>query len=125
MGTAPGANSAPLKSLAVPAEGVLEGTYRITARTSVSARGPDRLAQRAHRGQHGRGLIAAVRHAVGAARVLAPPVGVPVGGLDELLVGLHVAVGHQVAGLLPAEQRVGGNPPRGAAEVGLALEEVE
>src|SRR6266568_8667962 len=83
MGTAPGANSAPLHSLAGPAEEVLRGTYRITARTSVSARGPDRLAQRAHRGQHGRGLVAAVRHAVGAARVLAPPVGIPVGGLDE------------------------------------------
>ncbi len=66
-----------------------------------------------------------MRHAVGAARVLAPPVGVPVGRLDELLVRLHVPVVHQVAGLLPAEQRVGRNAPRGAAEIGLALEEVQ
>src|SRR6266704_4970776 len=95
------------------------------AADKLTARGPDRLAQRAHGGEHGGRLVAAVRHAVGAARVLAASVGVPVGGLDELLIRLHVPVVQQVAGLLPAEQRVGGNAPRGAAEVGLALEEVK
>src|SRR5208282_5197935 len=72
----------------------------------AAAGGPDRLAQRTRRGEHGRGLVSAVRHAVGAPGVLASPVGVPVGRLDELFIGLHVPVRHQVAGLLPAEQRV-------------------
>src|SRR6266568_5722824 len=38
------------------------------------AHGANRLPQRSHRGQHRRGLIPAVRHAVRAPRVLAPPV---------------------------------------------------
>src|SRR5215469_3474509 len=83
------------------------------------------LPQRPHGGKHGRRLVTAVRHAVRAPRVLAAPVGVPVGGLDQLLVGLGVPVGHQVARPLPAEQRVGRDAPRGAGEVLLALEEVE
>src|SRR5580658_7777586 len=125
-GAAPGAATAPIQSMTALPEQPLSRTCGITSTCEwvVSAAGrPDRLAQRAHRGQHGRGLVAAVRHAVGAAGVLAPPVGVPVGGLDEFLVRLHVPVVHQVAGLLPAEQRVGGDAPRGAPEVGLALEE--
>src|SRR5450755_4371515 len=71
---------------------------------SDAAGGPDRLLERTHGGQHGRRLVTAVRHAVGAARVLAPAVGVPVGGLDQFLVRLHVPVAHQIAGLLPAEE---------------------
>ena len=43
----------------------------------------------------------------------------------QLLVGLRVAVRHQVAGPLPAEQRVRRDGPRGAGEVDLALEEVQ
>ncbi len=45
----------------------------------MSADGAQGLPQRAHGGQGGGGLVAAVRHAVGAARVLAPALGVPVG----------------------------------------------
>src|ERR1700689_5312997 len=75
--------------------------------------------------QDRRGLIAAVGHAVLAARVPAAAVLAPVGRLDQLLVGLRVAVGHQVAGALPTEQRVTRNSPGGAVEFGLALEEVE
>ena len=56
--------------------------------------------------QHGGRLVAAVGHAVFAARVLAAPVLAPVGRLEQLFVGLGVAVGHQVARALPAEQRV-------------------
>src|SRR5215469_272175 len=85
----------------------------------------DRLPQRRGGGEHRRGLVAAVRHAIRAARIPAPAVGVPVGGLDQFLVGLGVAVGHQVARPLPAEQRVGRNAPRRATEVGLALKEVQ
>src|SRR5579875_3782151 len=87
------------------------------AGSSGAAERPDRLLQRARRGEDGRRLIPAVCHAVGAARVLPAAVGVPVGGLDELFVGLRVPVGHQVARLLPAEQRVRRDTPRRAAEV--------
>ena len=64
-------------------------------------------------------------HAVCTPRVAAAPVAVPVGGLDQLLVGRDVAVRHQVAGTLPAEDRVAGDPPCGALEVDLPLQEVE
>src|SRR5579875_1312860 len=88
-------------------------------------RGPDRLAQGAHGGQHRSWLVPAVGHAVGAPGVLAPPVAVPVGGLEELLIGLGVTVGHQVAGPLPAEDGVAGYAPGGALVVDLPLQEVE
>src|SRR5262245_6444735 len=93
--------------------------------TSAPQRGAQRLAQRGSGGDDGGRLVPAVRHAVRAARVLAPAVLRPVGGLDELLVRLRVAVGHQVARPLPAEHRVARDAPRRAVEVGLALEEVE
>src|SRR2546429_6410363 len=86
---------------------------------------PQRLAHGARRLQHGRRLIAAVRIAVLAARVLPAPVLAPAGGLDQLLVRGGVAVRHQIARPLPAEQRVAGDPPGRALEVDLALEEVE
>src|SRR3954464_13320768 len=75
------------------------------------AHGAQRLLERAHGGENGGGLVAAVRHAVGAARVLAAAVLVPVGLLDEFAVRRHVSVAHQVAGPLPAEQRVGRERP--------------
>ena len=71
--------------------------------SALLAQGAQALLERAHRGEHGRRLVAAVGHAVVAALVLAAAVLVPVGGLDELLVGLDVAVVHQVARLLPAQ----------------------
>src|SRR5690606_35560490 len=89
------------------------------------AHGAQRLLQRSHGGEDGGGLVAAVRHAVGAARVLAAAVAVPVGLLDQLPVGRHVPVAHQVAGTLPAEEGVVRDGPRGAREVDLALEEVQ
>src|SRR3954452_24732036 len=79
----------------------------VTALLAVSgdrlAHGAQRLLERAHGGENGGGLVAAVRHAVGAPRVLAAAVLVPVGLLDEFAVRRHVPVTHQVAGALPAE----------------------
>src|ERR1035441_2389255 len=83
------------------------------------------LLDRSHRREDRSWLVAAVRHAVVAPLVPAATVLAPVGGLDEFLVRLHVAIGHQVARALPAQQRVRGNPPCGALEIDLALEEVE
>jgi len=93
--------------------------------TSGIDQSPQRFLDRTTRLHHGSRLIPAVRHAVVAARVVAAAVLRPVGGLDELLVGLRVAVGHQVAGALPAEQRVARDPPGSALVVDLALQEVE
>src|SRR6188474_3932697 len=64
-------------------------------------------------------------HAVVAAGITAAAVLLPVRRLDELVVGLRVAIRHQVAGALPAEDRVARDSPGGALEVHLALEEVE
>ena len=100
-------------------------TGSVVAAGSRTAHRPQRLLERSHGGEHCGGFIAAVRHAVGAARVLAAAVGVPVGGLDQLAVGLRVPVRHQVTRPLPAEKRIGRDPPCRAAEVRLALEEVE
>src|SRR5204863_3096889 len=83
------------------------------------------LLQGAGGGQHRGRLVAAVGHAVVTARVAPAPVGVPVGGLDQLFIGFGVAVGHQVTRTLPAEQRIAGDAPGSAAEVHLPLEEVE
>src|SRR6185312_7398951 len=68
-----------VRALAAP--GQLKGRRGWGRGLASAAGGPDRLAQRAHRGQHGGRLVAAVCHAVGAARVLAASVRVPVGGL--------------------------------------------
>jgi hypothetical protein len=65
-------------------------------------------------------------HAVLALGVVAlVAVVVPVGELEIFLEGLHVAVLEEVAGLLPAEDVVGGAAPGGALEVEVALEELE
>src|SRR6478672_5231249 len=87
--------------------------------------GAQRLAERLRRREHGGRLVAAVCHAVVAARVASAPVLRPVGRLDQLAVGLRVAVRHQVARALPAEERVARDPPRRALEVDLAFEKVE
>src|SRR5262245_54379534 len=54
---------------------------------------PQRFACREHR----RGLVAAVRHTVVAARIVPAAVLRPVRGLDQLLVRFRVPVAHQVA----------------------------
>src|SRR5437773_333239 len=87
--------------------------------------GAEGLAEGAHRLQDGGRLVAAVRHAVVAAGIPAAAVLRPVGRLDELLVSLRVPVGHEVAGPLPAEDRVRRNAPGSAREVDLALEKVQ
>src|SRR4051794_40896186 len=87
--------------------------------------GAQRLLEGGHGRQDGGRLIAAVRHAVGTPVVLAAAVGVPVGLLQQLLVRLHVPVAHQIAGLLPAEERVARDRPGRAREVDLAFQEVQ
>src|SRR4030081_1651807 len=87
--------------------------------------GADALPERAHGGQDGARLVAAVRHAVVTAWILASAEILPVGGLEQFGVSLGVTVGQQVARTLPAEQRVRRNAPRRAREVPLALEEVK
>src|ERR1044072_270380 len=104
--------------------GMLGSPPRLSAHGALAGRA-QRLLERAHGGQAGGGLVAAVGHAVVAARVLAPAVLVPVGLLDQLAVGGDVSVAHQVAGPLPAEERVVGDAPGGAREVGPALQEVQ
>src|SRR5690606_20665157 len=103
----------------IPSEtAVISSPLRGGGGLGVAGATGDRLAHRAQRllqGPHGgedRGrLVAAVGHAVGAARVLAAAVAVPVGVLDQLPVRRHIAVGHQIAGALPAEQGVVGDGP--------------
>src|SRR6266581_5320860 len=83
------------------------------------------LPKRLRRSQHGCRLVAAVRHAVVTARVAPASIFRPVRRVDQLTVRLRVAVRPQVAGPLPAEERVAWNSPRRALEVDLALEKVE
>src|SRR4029079_4478770 len=52
-------------------------------------------------------------------------VGIPVGGLHQLLEGLGVALAHEVAGLLPAEHGAGRIAPRRAVIGLVAGQEVE
>ncbi len=87
--------------------------------------GPDGLAQRSGRGNDGAALVAGMSHAVGAPAVSPVPVGLPVGLVDQLAVGGYIPVGHQVAGSLPAHERVAGDGPGTAGEVGLAFQEVQ
>src|SRR6202000_1630236 len=104
-------------------------TGGVSARPAVcpgsAGEGAQALLEGTHGGQDRGGLIATVGHAVVAARVLAPAELVPLGGLQQLLPGLGVAVVEQVAGLLPALEAVQRDAPRRALEVGLALEEVQ
>src|ERR1700726_2741247 len=94
-------------------------------RAEAVARRPQRFAQRRGRRYHRGRLVPAVRHAVPAAFVASTTVLLPLGRLDQLPIRGRVAVRHEVAGTLPAEHRVARDSPRGAAEVYLALEEVE
>src|SRR5436305_19584 len=85
--------------------------------SSAAERGDERLMRRAKRVRDGRGLIPTVGHAVVAARIASPPVEIPVGLLEQLLVARGVAVRHQVTGALPAEDRITGDAPGRAVEV--------
>src|SRR5213592_3002924 len=74
----------------------------------------------------GRGLVAAVDHAVAALLVAAlAAVVLPLRGLHQLLERRRVAFLKKVAGTLPAEHVVGRVAPRRALEVALAHEELE
>src|SRR6201988_3456992 len=64
-------------------------------------------------------------HAVGTLFVLAGAVGLPVGGLHQLLEGLGVAFTEQIAGLLPAEDVACRHAPGRALVFLVAGEEVE
>src|SRR5438874_67505 len=89
----------------------------------------DRVAEAApgaERVVHGRGLVAAVDHAVTALVVAAPAaVVLPLRRLDELAKGGRVALLQEIAGALPAEHVVRRVAPRRALEVLLAHEELE
>src|SRR5579875_1067817 len=87
--------------------------------------GAEALLEQAHRGEDRGGFVAAMGHAVVAARVLAAAELVPFRGLQQFLPGLGVAVVEQVAGLLPAFEAIKRHAPRCALEVRLAFEEVQ
>src|SRR6185436_15726090 len=74
---------------------------------------------------HGSGLEARMHHAIGALLIIADAVGIPVGGLHQLLEGLGIAFADQVAGLLPAEHGAGRIAPRRAVVGLVAGQEVE
>src|SRR5919204_2586050 len=91
----------------------------------LAQRRPQRLLERPGGREYCSRLVAAVGHAVLAAGIASAPVLLPVGGLDQLPVGLRIPVGHQVARPLPPEHRVARDPPSSALEVHLALQEVQ
>src|SRR5687767_1135464 len=66
-----------------------------------------------------------MHHAVGALLVLARAVGIPVGRLHQFLETRCIALSHEVAGLLPAEDVAGGITPRRAVIALVAGQEVE
>ena len=75
---------------------------------------------------HSGSFISAMHHAVralGIARLRA--VVLPLGGLEQFLERVHVAVLQQVAGLLPAEDIVGRHAPRRAGIGSLAHQKFE
>src|SRR5579875_193884 len=92
------------------------GESWVTARSSAGE-GAQALLEGTHGSQDRGRLVAAVGHAVVAARVLAPAEVLPVGVLQEFLPGLGVAVVEQVARLLPALEAVQRHTPGGALEV--------
>src|SRR5947209_8194884 len=66
-----------------------------------------------------------MRHAIGALLILAGAVGIPIGGVHQLLEGLGVALAQQVAGFLPAEDVARRHSPRRAFVILVAGQEVE
>src|SRR5580704_17553207 len=76
-------------------------------------------------GRRSRRLVAAMGHAVGTLLVLAGAVGVPIGGLHQLLERLGVTFAEQIARLLPAEDVAIGHAPGRALERLVAGQEIE
>src|SRR5712691_12611686 len=74
---------------------------------------------------NGRGLIAAVHHAIGAFLVVAGAVGIPIGLFHQLLEGLRITFAEQVAGALPAEIVARRVAPRGAMVGLVARQKIE
>src|SRR3984957_17663605 len=101
------------------------GRHR-TGQLRAPQRSHEGLERMAERVVDGCALEAAVRHAVIAPRVLADAVALPLGVLDERLIGRSVAfVGQQIAGPLPAEHVVCRIAPRRALIGLIAGEEVQ
>ena len=109
---------------AAAASSEISGAIGPAVRTPRKAvhRALERIADRGMR--RGR-LIAAMGHAVGAFFVASGPIGIPVGGLHQLLEGLGVAFAEQIAGLLPAKQIARRHAPRRAVVFAVAGEEIE
>jgi len=93
------------------------GIEHVLDRAEEAARGTEGVVD-------GTGFVAAVDHAVLATLVPALlAVAGPVGGVDQFLEGIGVAVAEEIAGFLPAEDVEGGVAPGGAVVVDFALEE--
>src|SRR6201987_2829295 len=76
-------------------------------------------------GRRRRRLVAAMGHAVGTLFILAGAVGVPIGGLHQLLEGLRIALAEQIAGLLPAKAVARRHAPGRALKILVPSQEVE
>src|SRR5262245_51638723 len=86
----------------------------------------EHILQAARRVDHRRGFVAAVNHAIAAARVTARvAVLFPLGRLDQFLERLRVTVIEQVTRLLPAEDVVIRVAPRRALVINLAHQEFQ
>ena len=82
--------------------------------------------QRTESVHHRGGLVAAADHASGARSIAAgDPVLLPLGGFQEFLEALSVAVLQEIAGPLPAENIIGRRTPRRALVVAIAHQEFE
>src|SRR5271169_3445594 len=87
------------------------------------AHGAEESTERAEHMVHGAGFIAAVNHAVRALGIAAfSAVTVPIGFANQFRERVGIAVLQQVAGLLPAENIVGGHAPGRAFVIALAHE---
>src|SRR5215469_17969201 len=119
--------------LHLPREHVLRGALalerNLRRHLPLGARAPQRdLDGGERRGEHRLGggrLVAAVRHAVRALFIRAGAVGVPVGGLHQLLEGFRITFAEQIARLLPAEDVACRHAPGGAVIGLVAGEEIE
>src|SRR5690349_7200353 len=108
---------------------LLQQLERPRIRIGMEERGLHRIpkaAQGAERMVHRGSFIAAVHHAVGAARVAGlGAVALPLGGFQQLLKGIGVSVLQQVAGFLPAKNVERGHAPGSAGVIALAHQEFQ
>src|SRR5262245_54930926 len=94
--------------------------------STQSANRDDHILYTARRVNHRRGFVAAMNHAIAAARVTAlVAVLFPLGRLDQFLKRLRVTVIKQVTRLLPAEEVVIRVAPRRALVIDLAHQEFQ